>query len=115
MRAPRAWKSRKLAHELTSSHSWQPGAHTSMSYFMAATNERSPVHIWTIRYWSPRRRQTSSASARSDINAPDRQWGSVEPLVAVEVRDRHLRGRDEPDILLGVAVEVLAELGQVPR
>ena len=30
MFARRAWKSRKLLHELTSSHSLQPGAHSSI-------------------------------------------------------------------------------------
>jgi len=63
MLARRAWKSRKFEHELTSSHSPEPGAHTSMSYFMAATKERSPVHICTMRYARPSRRHTSSASS----------------------------------------------------
>ena len=49
MLARRAWKSRKFEHELTSSHSPQPGAHTSRSYFIAAVKLRSPVHIWTTR------------------------------------------------------------------
>ena len=53
MPARRAWKSRKLEHELTSSHSPQPGAQTSTSYFMAAWKARSPVHIWTTRCARP--------------------------------------------------------------
>ena len=49
MRARRAWKSPKLEQELTSSHSLQPGAQSSRSYFAIAENERSPVHICTTR------------------------------------------------------------------
>ena len=46
MLARRAWKSRKLEHELTSSHSPQPGAHTSTSYFIAATKlEVAGAHL----------------------------------------------------------------------
>jgi hypothetical protein len=66
MLARRAWKSRKLEHELTSSHSPQPGAHTSTSYLRAAWNERSPVHISTIRCCRPSFRHTSSASSSSE-------------------------------------------------
>ena len=37
----------------------------------------------------------------------------LQHLLAVEVRHRYLRRRHEPEIVLGVAVEVVAELGQV--
>ena len=49
MLARRAWKSPKFEQELTSSHSLQPGAHSSRSYLAIAENERSPVHICTTR------------------------------------------------------------------
>ena len=49
MLARRAWKSLKLLHDETSSHSLQPGAHTSTSYLTAAEKLRSPVHICTTR------------------------------------------------------------------
>ena len=39
----RAWKSRKLETDETSSHSWTPGAQTSMSCVFAWVKPMSPV------------------------------------------------------------------------
>jgi hypothetical protein len=41
----------------------------------------------------------------------DGQGGAVQDLVAVQVRHRHLGRGDEPEVLLGVAVQVVTELG----
>ena len=54
-----------------------------------------------------------AAEAGGEGDVPNRQRGAVEDLLSIEVRDRHLGGRDEPEVLLGVAVEIVAELGQV--
>ena len=43
----------------------------------------------------------------------DRQLLAVQDLVAVQVGHRHLGRRDPPEILLGIVVQVVAELGQV--
>ena len=58
-------------------------------------------------------RHLLAPEAGGEGDVADRQLGAVDDLVAVEVGDRHLGGGDEPEVLLGVAIEVLAELGEV--
>ena len=42
-----------------------------------------------------------------------RQGARLQDLVAVQVRQRHLGRRHEPEVVLDVVVEVVAELGQL--
>ena len=60
-------------------------------------------------------RHLLAAEAGREGDVADGQRRAVEDLVAVEVRDGHLGGRDPPEVLLGVVVQVLAELRQVAR
>ena len=91
----------------------------------AARRRTSPARtnftISTLSNWWPRLmprtsrpgRHLLAAEARRVGDVVDRQRVAVEDLVAVEVGHRHLGGRDQPEVLLGVAVEVVAELRQV--
>src|SRR5437773_888548 len=62
---------------------------------------------------APRRHLLAPEAGRVG-HVADRQPLRLQHLVAVEVGDRHLGRGDEPQVLLGVAVEVVAELGEVP-
>src|SRR5512135_763589 len=65
----RAWKSPTFEHDDTSSHSLQPGAHSSRSYVLRAPKPMSPVQRIFTRYGISNRRQISSALSRSVSNS----------------------------------------------
>jgi hypothetical protein len=54
-----------------------------------------------------------AAEAGGEGHVLDGQGGAVQDLFAVKIGDRHLGGGDEPEVLADVAIEVVAELGQV--
>jgi hypothetical protein len=55
------------------------------------------------------------AEARRVGDEPARQVGGVEHLVPVQVRDRHLGGRDEEQVVAAHRVRVVLELRELPR
>src|ERR687885_1785166 len=55
------------------------------------------------------------APARCVGDMLDRQRRAVQNLFAVEIRDRDLRRRDEPEIVLVIVVQVVAELREIAR
>ena len=48
-------------------------------------------------------------------HVPLRKRGPVEDLVPVDVGDRHFRGRDEEEVVRRQTVQVVLELGELPR
>src|SRR5205823_2446493 len=61
------------------------------------------------------RRAGLAAEARRVRTEPARERGRVEDLVAIEIRDRHLGGRDEVVVAVGELEEVLLEFREVSR